>query len=122
MKREIKISAGQIEVKAYLNVTNTANKVWDALPITASANTWGDEVYFAIPVQTELENAKELVGLGDIGYWPPGKAMCLFFGKTPISKGNEIRPASAVNLIGKIEGDPKVLKKVKDGETINIRR
>lgn len=122
MKREIKISAGQIEVKASLNETNTANKVWDALPITSSANTWGDEVYFAIPVQTELENAKELVSLGDIGYWPPGKAMCLFFGKTPISKGGEIRPASAVNIIGKIEGDPKVLKKVKDGETITIRR
>ncbi|HUV52338.1 MAG TPA: cyclophilin-like fold protein [Dehalococcoidia bacterium] len=122
MKREIKISAGQIEVKAYLNETNTAKKVWDALPITASANTWGDEIYFAIPVQAELENAKELVSLGDIGYWPPGKAMCLFFGKTPISKGDEIRPASAVNIIGKIEGDPKLLKMVKDGETITIRR
>ena len=122
MKREIKISAGQIEVKAYLNETDTAKKVWDALPLTASANTWGDEIYFTIPVQAELENAQELVSLGDIGYWPPGKAMCLFFGKTPISKGDEIRPASAVNIIGKIEGDTKVLKKVKDGATINIRR
>ena len=122
MKREIKISAGQIGVKAYLNETNTANRVWDALPITASANTWGDEIYFTIPVQAELENAKELVSLGDIGYWPPGKAMCLFFGKTPISKGDEIRPASAVNIIGKIEGDLKLLRKVKDGDTINIRR
>ena len=122
MKKEIKISAGRIEVKAYLNETNTAEKVWEALPITASANTWGDEIYFAIPVQVELENAKELVSLGDIGYWPPGKAMCLFFGKTPVSKGDEIRPASAVNIIGKIEGDLRLLKKVKDGETITIRR
>lgn len=122
MKREIKISAGHIEVKAYLNETNTAKKVWDALPVTASANTWGDEIYFTIPVQAELDNGKESVSLGDIGYWPPGKAMCLFFGKTPISKGDEIRPASAVNIIGKIEGDLKALKKVKDGETITIRR
>ncbi|MBM3156257.1 MAG: hypothetical protein FJ004_03115 [Chloroflexi bacterium] len=122
MKREIKISAGQIEVKAYLNETNTARKVWDALPITASANTWGDEIYFTIPVQTEPENAQELVSLGDIGYWPPGKAMCLFFGKTPVSRGDEIRPASAVNIIGKIEGDSKVLKKVNDGDTITVRR
>jgi hypothetical protein len=122
MKREIKISAGQIEVKACLNETSTANKVWGALPITASANTWGDEIYFAIPVQAELENAQELVSLGDIGYWPPGKAMCLFFGKTPVSKGDEIRPASAVNIIGKIEGDLKLLKKIKDGDTINVRR
>lgn len=122
MKREIKISAGQIEVKAYLNETNTARKVWDALPITASANTWGDEIYFTIPVQAEPENAQELVSLGDIGYWPPGKAMCLFFGKTPVSRGDEIRPASAVNIIGKIEGDSKVLKKVNDGDTITVRR
>jgi hypothetical protein len=122
MKREIKISAGQIEVKACLNETSTANKVWGALPITASANTWGDEIYFAIPVQAELENAQELVSLGDIGYWPPGKAMCLFFGKTPVSKGDEIRPARAVNIIGKIEGDLKLLKKIKDGDTINVRR
>lgn len=122
MKRKIKITANQIEIEVYLNETDTAKKVWDALPLTASANTWGDEIYFTIPVQAELENGKELVNLGDVGYWPPGKAMCLFFGKTPISKGDEIRPASAVNIIGKIEGDLKVLKKVKDGERITIRR
>lgn len=122
MKRKIKITAKQIEVEAYLNETNTAAKVWDALPIKASASTWGDEIYFTIPVQAELENARELVSLGDIGYWPPGKAMCLFFGKTPISKGDEIRPASAVTIIGRIEGDLKVLKKVKEGETITVRR
>jgi len=68
------------------------------------------------------EDAKELVSLGDIGYWPPGKAMCLFFGKTPISRGDEIRPASPVNIIGKVEGDLKLLRKVKDGEEIIIRQ
>ncbi len=122
MKRKIKITAKQIEVEAYLNDTDTARKVWDALPITASASTWGDEIYFTIPVRAELENGKEVVSLGDIGYWPPGKAMCLFFGKTPVSKGDEIRPASAVTIIGKIEGDLKVLAKVKDGDTITVRR
>jgi hypothetical protein len=122
MKRRIRISTNQIEVEGYLNDTDTATKVWDALPITASASTWGDEIYFTIPVQAGLENGKEVVSLGDIGYWPPGKAMCLFFGKTPVSKGDEIRPASAVTIIGKIGGDLEVLRKVKDGEAITVRR
>ena len=118
MKRKIKISVGKLELAASLNDTKTAARVYEALPITSTVNTWGDEIYFTIPVDVGLENAKELVELGDIGYWPPGKAMCLFFGRTPISKGDEIRPASPVNIIGKIEGDLKLLKKVKDGEEI----
>ena len=121
MKRKIKISAGKVELEAWLNETNTATKVFEALPITSTVNTWGDEIYFAIPVDAKPEDAKELVNLGDIAYWPPGKAMCIFFGKTPISRGDEIRPASAVNIIGKVEGDYRSLKKVKDGEEITIR-
>jgi hypothetical protein len=120
MKRKIKITVGKIEMEAWLNETKTANKVFEALPITSAVNTWGDEIYFTIPVNMVSENAKELVELGDIAYWPPGKAMCIFFGKTPISKGDEIRPASAVNIIGKLEGDYKALKKVKDGAEITI--
>jgi hypothetical protein len=122
MKRKIKIVAGKLELGAWLNETKTASKVFEALPITSMVNTWGDEIYFTIPVDTGPEDAKELVNLGDIGYWPPGKAMCLFFGKTPISKGDEIRPASPVNIIGKVEGDLKLLRKVKDGEEITIRQ
>ena len=122
MKRKIKIIVGKLELEAWLNETKTAAKVFEALPITSTVNTWGDEIYFTIPVDAESEDAKELVSLGDIAYWPPGKAMCIFFGKTPISRGDEIRPASPVNIIGKVEGDLKLLKKVKEGEEIIIRR
>jgi hypothetical protein len=122
MKRKIKISVGKLELEAWLNDTKTAAKVFEALPITSTINTWGDEIYFTIPVEAGSENAQELVSLGDIAYWPPGKALCVFFGKTPISKNDEIKPASPVNIIGKVEGDLKLLKKVKDGEEIIIRR
>ena len=122
MKRKIKITVGKLELEAWLNETKTAAKVFEALPITSTVNTWGDEIYFTIPVDAKSEDAKELVNLGDIGYWPPGKAMCIFFGKTPISRGDEIRPASPVNIIGKVEGDYKLLRKVKEGEEIIMRR
>jgi uncharacterized protein len=121
MKRKIKIIVGKLELESWLNETKTAFKVFEALPITSTVDTWGDEIYFAIPVDAKPEDAKELVSPGDIGYWPPGKAMCIFFGRTPISKGDEIRPASPVNIIGKVEGDYRSLKKVKDGEKITIR-
>jgi hypothetical protein len=81
-----------------------------ALPIQASGNTWGDEIYFKISVENEVENGQEVVELGDLGYWPPGSAFCLFFGPTPASQGDEIRPASEVTVIGKIKGDSTVLK------------
>lgn len=118
--KKIKISAGKIEVVAQLNDSGTATRVWEMLPVTARANLWGEEIYFAIPLETGLEKAQEVVALGDIGYWPPGQAMCLFFGKTPVSRGQEIRPYSPVTVIGRIEGDPKVLKQVKEGDTIVV--
>lgn len=120
--KKIRIQVGKIELEAWLNDTKTAAKVWEKLPITSRVNTWGDEIYFTIPVDAEPENARELVELGDIAYWPPGKAMCIFFGRTPISKDNEIRPASAVNIIGRVEGDCRVLKRVKEGEQVTVRR
>jgi len=121
MKRKIKIIVGKLELEAWLNESRTATVVFEALPITSTLNTWGDEIYFTIPVDAKPEDAKELASLGDIGYWPPGKAMCVFFGRTPISRGDEIRPASPVNIIGKVEDDLKLLKKVKDGEEITVR-
>jgi len=110
MERIVVIKAGGIELKAELNDSNTANAIWDALPIEAHANTWGDEIYFTIPVELELEQGQETVDLGDLGYWPVGKAFCIFFGPTPMSSGNEIRPASAVNVFGIILGDATVLR------------
>jgi len=109
----IKITVGSVSVEAELNETPTANKVADALPIRSPFNTWGDELYFTIPVKAEPdESAREEVEEGDLGYWPPGKAFCIFFGQTPMSKPGKIIPASAVNIIGKVAGDAGRFKEV----------
>jgi len=122
MDRTIKIKAGTVEVIAELNETRTAEAIWEALPIKGYVNLWGDEIYFSIPVSLEAEDAQALVSLGDLGYWPPGTAFCLFFGPTPISKGQEIRPASPVNVFGKIIGDTNVLRQVVQGAEITVDR
>lgn len=120
VSREIKITAGELEVRARLNETTTATRLWEILPISARVNLWGEEIYFSVPLDIGLEDEQEIVALGDIAYWPPGKAMCIFFGRTPVSKGEEIRPLSPVNVIGRIEGEPKLLVKVKQGEKITV--
>ena len=120
MPKPIRIQAGNITVEGELNDSQTAAKIAEALPIEARAQTWGDEIYFGIPVKCDEENARELVEMGDIGYWPPGRALCFFFGPTPASRGDEIRPASAVNVVGKIKGDPRALKAVKSGATVRV--
>jgi hypothetical protein len=120
--RRIEIRAGNVRVMGELNDTLTADAIWRALPFSAEGNTWGDEIYFSIPVQLGAENARAVVNLGDLGYWPPGTAFCIFFGRTPVSKGEEIRPASPVNVFGCISGDLKALRQVKDGETLTILR
>ena len=117
---KIKITAGAVTLDAELNDSKTAQLIAAALPIEAAANTWGDEIYFAISVKTGAENSKEVVQLGDLGYWPVGHAFCIFFGPTPASRGDEIRPASAVNIIGRVRGDAKQFKTVADGEPIRI--
>jgi hypothetical protein len=110
----IKITVGSLSMEAELNETLTAKKVADALPIRSALNTWGDEFYFTIPVEAELdESAREEVEVGDLGYWPTGKAFCIFFGQTPMSKPGKIIPASAVNIIGKVVGDAGRFKEVK---------
>ncbi len=123
MASKIKIKFGSVEISAVLNDSETAKAIERALPIVGRAQTWGEEIYFFIPVEMPLEkDAKEVVNLGDLGYWPKGKAFCMFFGPTPISKGNEIIPASAVNIVGQMEGNLSVLKSVKDGETVVIEK
>lgn len=123
MEKKIRIKAGDVEAEAVLNDSPTAKKIHEALPIEARGNTWGDEIYFAIPVKSSLEkDAKELVEVGDLGYWPSGSAFCIFFGPTPASRGNEVRPASAVNVIGRVSGDARVFKKVGDGVKVRIEK
>ena len=121
-ERRIKITAGGVTVTAVLNETSTADLLWDALPIDAQASTWGDEIYFGTEVEAGEDDAREVVDLGDVGYWPPGQALCLFFGPTPMSRGDEIRPASPVNVIGQIEGDAAVLKAVAAGAGITVEQ
>ena len=110
---DINIRVGSVTIEAELNDTLTAHMIAEALPIKASFNTWGDEIYFPIPIQSELDDsARDIVELGDLGYWPPGQAFCIFYGLTPMSKPGEIRPASAVNIVGKVKGDPIRFKQV----------
>jgi hypothetical protein len=123
MGRKIIIEAGKITSEAVLAETEAASAIWDALPIESTSNTWGEEVYFSTPITLSLdETAKEVVDMGDLGYWPTGKALCIFFGPTPISKRDEIRPASAVNIVGKIVGDPKIFKKISSGTKVSIKK
>ena len=122
MAQFIQINAGSVEAIAELNSTGVAKAIWEALPITAESSLWGDEVYFPIPVYTELEGGKSVVNIGDLGYWPTRNAFCIFFGPTPVSRGDEIRAASAVNIIGKVSGDPKAFLKVKDGAKITLEK
>ncbi len=119
---KIRIKTSSLETMAELNNSNTAIAVWNALPINGKVNLWGDEIYFFIPVHTELEDGKETVNAGDLGFWPAGDAFCIFFGETPISKKGEIRPASAVNVFGKVIGDTSIFKKVKAGEKIVVEK
>ncbi|HBQ28186.1 hypothetical protein HY02_07460 [Peptococcaceae bacterium SCADC1_2_3] len=122
MKRQINITAGLVRAVAELNFTKIADAIWQALPLSSKVNVWGEEIYFTIPVKVELEDGQEVVSRGDLGYWPLGSAFCIFFGPTPVSKENEIRAASAVNIFGKLIDDPEVFKKVKEGERIVIER
>ena len=121
--RKIRITAGDITATGVLEDNATADAIWDALPISARGNTWGDEIYFGIPVHVEeADDAGDVVEMGALAFWPPGNAFCIFFGRTPASRGDEIRAASAVNRVGKIEGDPTVFKQVSGGSTVVIDR
>ena len=120
MPRLITITAGMVSLDAELNDGATAAAIWDALPISASGNTWGDEIYFRIPVDAEGHDLNEVVDFGDLAFWPPGNAFCIFYGPTPASRGDEIRAASGVEVVGRITGDPTELRQVPSGATIII--
>jgi uncharacterized protein len=119
----IKITAGGISLNAELDETPAGNAIWDALPIEAGARRWGDEIYFEIPVESKQEpQARSDMSVGEIAYWPTGKAFCIFFGPTPASRGKQPRAASPVNPLGNIQGDARKFRSVKDGEKIGLER
>lgn len=120
---KIIIKIGNLALPAQLNDTPTAQKIANSLPIRGSFNTWGDEIYFSIPVEADLDkSAKEEVEVGDLGYWPEGSAFCIFFGPTPMSPKGKIVPASAVNIVGKVLGDATRLKEVMDEREIILEK
>ncbi|UCE33803.1 MAG: hypothetical protein JSV40_11395 [Deltaproteobacteria bacterium] len=121
--KDINISIGDITVVAEIGESLTARKIWDTLPVDGTANRWGDEIYFAIPVKTEEEpDAQEDVQVGDLGYWPPGSAFCIFFGPTPASTDEHPRAASPVNIFGHIKGDARVFQAVQSGSAVRVER
>ncbi|HEX7534759.1 MAG TPA: cyclophilin-like fold protein [Syntrophales bacterium] len=121
MPEHVKITIGNLTLSAELFDTACAKEIAARLPIKARPDEWGDEYYFEIPLTASLdETATTKVKVGDIGYWPPGKALAIFFGRTPMSTGSDPVPASAVNLVGKIIDDATLLKKAKGATEIII--
>ena len=120
---KIKITVGEISIEAELKDTKLANKILEALPLEGVANTWGYEIYFSIPIEAKAEHPRKSVKIGDLAYWPPGNAFCLFYGRTPISATDEeILPASEVEVIGKMKRGFEKLKKVRSGQLVKIEK
>lgn len=119
----IVISAGDVSMEAELNDSPTAIQVWEALPIEGRASTWGDEIYFEIPVRAAQEpDARADVAVGELGYWPVGSAFCIFFGPTPASRGAEPRAYSPVNILGRVLGDATRFRSVRSGARVRLTR
>jgi len=120
---KIIITAGSVSLPAELNDKPTARQVWDVLPIEGRANVWGDEIYFETPVRTAQEpDARADVEVGELGYWPPGNAFCIFYGPTPVSTGERPRAASPVNILGRVLGDATTFREVPGGSLVRITR
>jgi hypothetical protein len=117
----ILITAGGVSAEAELNEGPTAQAIVEALPITGRANTWGDEIYFRIPVDTTLEaDARAEMEVGELAYWPAGNAFCIFFGPTPASQGDAPVAASPVNVVGRVVGDATVFRAVASGAEVRL--
>ena len=123
MGRQIMFISNEIEVIAGIDDSETANSIWEALPIESSVSTWGEEIYFTIPVQIEESyDARQDMDIGELGYWPPGSALCIFFGRTPASTSDQPRAASNVNPFGMVTGDLTSLHAIRQGEIITVSR
>ena len=121
--RKIEIRADNVTAVATLNDSATADAVWEALPVAAQGNRWGEEIYFETPVrQEQAADAREVLEAGELGYWPVGHAFCIFWGPTPVSRGDEIRAYSPVNVFGRLDGDPRAFADVPGGAKISVEK
>ena len=121
MEKKLLISSDGIIVEGILYDSPCSNAIWNSLPLEGSVNLWGKEIYFAIPLVLEEDStAQDVVELGAIAYWAPGRALCLFFGQTPVSHEDECRAASPVNLIGHITTDLSKLTKIRSGSAVTV--
>lgn len=119
----ISITAGQVTLPAELNDSPTAQLVWEALPIEGPAKTWGDEVYFEVPVEAgPAPDARAEMDVGELAYWPMGRALCIFFGPTPASTDQRPRAYSPVNALGRVQGDATRFRAVQEGEVVRVER
>jgi hypothetical protein len=117
----IQIQTDEITMEAELSENETGQKIFESLPIKGQVNRWGEEIYFSIPVDlSEASDARQEMEVGELGYWPPGTAFCIFFGPTPASHDQAPRAASNVNPFGMIDGDATVFTSVRNGETITL--
>jgi uncharacterized protein len=119
----ISIVTERFIIKVKLNDTKTAKKLIKILPAYSSVSKWGDEIYFSIPMKAEIENGVEVVEVGTVAFWPPGSALCIFFGRTPASISNKPQAVSSVTVIGSVIGEESIknLKEIKDGEEVKVR-
>ena len=123
MAVNIQITVAEVVIPAVLNDGPTAALVAAALPIRAAGQRWGQEIYFAIAVEAELEaDAREVLEVGELAYWPQGNAFCMFFGLTPASQADEIRAVSPVNIIGRMSGDLARLSEAAQGAEVLVER
>jgi hypothetical protein len=121
--RKIRITAGDVTLDAELNHSPTSLLIWDILPVTGRANIWGEEIYFEIPVDSSQEpDARQDMEIGELGYWPAGRAFCIFFGPTPVSTTGKPRAYSPVNVLGKVLGDATKFKSILNGENVTISK
>lgn len=119
--KKIIISVENLNIPAHLNDTTTARQILKSLPLDGTVNVWGEEIYFEIPLNIELEaDARADVEVGDLGYWPSGPAFCIFFGPTPVSIDEKPRAYSPVNIFGHLLGDASQLKIISNGSKIQI--
>jgi len=121
--RRINIHVGEINLTANLNETETADRIWEALPFEVNGTRWGEEIYFEIPVElATASDARQEMAVGELAYWPQGHAFCIFFGPTPVSLGEEPRAYSDVNPFGQIEEGSELLTSVEDRATVTVTR